>query len=45
MQHYEKDKNVVLAALDQYKANIIRMEHLYNIVDGNSYDKLKSIPN
>lgn len=45
VQHYEKDKNVVLAALDQYKANIIRMEHLYNLVDGNSYDKLKSIPN
>ena len=45
VQHYEKDKNVVLAALDQYKANIIRMEHLYNIVDDNSYDKLKSIPN
>ena len=45
MQHYEKDKNVVLAALDQYKANIVRMEHLYTLVDKGSYDKLKSIPN
>lgn len=45
VQHYEKDKNVVLAALDQYKANIIRMEHLYTMVDKQSYDKLKSIPN
>ena len=45
VQHYEKDKNVVLAALDQYKANIIRMEHLYTLVDKNSYGKLKSIPN
>ena len=45
VQHYEKDKNVVLAALDQYKANILRMEHLYTVVDGNSYDKLLSIPN
>ena len=45
VQHYEKDKNVVLAALDQYKANIIRMEHLYTLVDQNSYNKLKSIPN
>ena len=45
IQHYEKDKNVVLAALDQYKANIIRMEHLYTMVDKQSYDKLKSIPN
>ena len=33
VQHYEKDKNVVLAALDQYKANILRMEHLYTLVD------------
>ena len=45
MQHYEKDKNVVLAALDQYKANIIRMEHLYTLVDSNSYNMLKGIPN
>ena len=45
VQRYEKDKNVVLAALDQYKANIIRMEHLYTLVDKQSYDKLKSIPN
>jgi hypothetical protein len=45
VQHYEKDKNVVLAALDQYKANILRMEHLYTLVDKNSYDKLKMIPN
>ena len=45
VQHYEKDKNVVLAALDQYRANIIRMEHLYNLVDNNSCDKLISIPN
>ena len=45
VSHYEKDKNVVLAALDQYKANILRMEHLYTVVDNNSYDKLLSIPN
>ena len=45
VQHYEKDKNVVLAALDQYKANILRMEHLYTVVDGNSYDKLLQVPN
>lgn len=45
VQHYEKDKNVVLAALDQYKANILRMEHLYTVVDNNSYGKLLSIPN
>ena len=45
VQHYEKDKNVVLAALDQYKANILRMEHLYTVVDNNSYSKLLSIPN
>lgn len=45
VQHYEKDKNVVLAALDQYKANIIRMEHLYTVVDDNAYTKLISIPN
>ena len=45
VQHYEKDKNVVLAAMDQYKANILRMEHLYDIVDANSYSKLGSIPN
>jgi hypothetical protein len=45
VQHYEKDKNVVLAALDQYKANILRMQHLYTVVDNNSYGKLLSIPN
>jgi len=45
VQHYEKDKNVVLAALDQYKANIIRMEHLYTVVDNNSYEGLLNIPN
>lgn len=45
VQHYEKDKNVVLAALDQYKANILRMQHLYTIVDNNSYGKLLTIPN
>ena len=45
VQHYEKDKNVVLAALDQYKANILRMEHLYTVVDNNSYSNLLKIPN
>ena len=45
VQHYEKDKNVVLAALDQYKANILRMQHLYTIADNNSYSKLLTIPN
>ena len=45
VQHYEKDKNVVLAALDQFKANTLRMEHLYTVVDNNSYSKLLSIPN
>ena len=45
VQHYEKDKNVVLASLDQYRANIIRMQHLYTVVDNNSYGKLISIPN
>ena len=45
VQHYEKDKNVVLAAFDQYKANILRMEHLYTVVDNNSCEKLLSIPN
>ena len=45
VQRYEKDKNVVLALLDQYKANILRMEHLYTVVDNNSYDKLNTIPN
>ena len=45
VQHYEKDKNVVLALLDQYKANILRMQHLYTVVDNNSYSKLLSIPN
>lgn len=45
VQRYEKDKNVVLAAFDQYKANILRMEHLYNVVDNNSYNKLNTIPN
>ena len=45
VQRYEKDKNVVLAAFDQYKANILRMQHLYTLVDNNSYDNLLSIPN
>ena len=36
---------MVLAALDQYKANIIKMEHLYTLVDKNSYAMLKTIPN
>ena len=35
----------MLAALDQYKANILRMEHLYTLVDQGSYSKLNSIPN
>ena len=45
VQHYEKDKNIVLAALDQFRANTLRMEHLYTVVDNNSYSKLLSIPN
>lgn len=45
VQHFEKDKNIVLALQDQYKANTIKMEHLYNVVDGNNYSKLKCIPN
>ena len=45
VQHYEKDKNTVLALLDQFRTNISRMEHLYTVVDNNSYSKLLSIPN
>mgnify|MGYP003291735050 CR=1 FL=1 len=45
VQHYEKDKNTVLALFDQYKANILRMEHLYTVVDDKSQSKLISIPN
>lgn len=45
IQQYEKDKNTVLAIFDQYKTNILKMEHLYTVVDGNSTDKLKQIPN
>lgn len=45
VQHFEKDKNTVLALQDQYKANILRMEHLYTVADNNSYTKLLSIPN
>ena len=44
VQKYEKDKNTVLALFDQYKANIIRMEHLYSVAENNSCDKLISIP-
>ena len=36
---------MVLALYEQFKANIIRMQHLYNMVDDNSYGKLASIPN
>lgn len=45
VQKFEKDKNVVLALYDQFKANIIRMQHLCNLVDNNSNDKMCSIPN
>ena len=45
IQHFEKDKNVVLALQDQYKANTLRMEHINNVVDNNSQTKLLSIPN
>ena len=45
VQKFEKDKNVVLALYDQFKANIIRMQHLCNLVDNNSSDKMCSIPN
>ena len=45
IQSYEKDKNVVLAVLDQYKANILRMEHLYTVAENNSYSTLLGIPN
>ena len=45
VQTYTKDKNVVLALLDQYRANTTRMEHLNTIVDNNSYEKLLTIPN
>ena len=36
---------MVLALYEQFKANIIRMQHLYNMVDDKSYEKLTSIPN
>ena len=45
IQQYEKAKNIVLAAQDQFKANITRMQHLYTMVDSNSASMLKSIPN
>ena len=45
VQSYEKDKNIILATMDQFKANILRMEHLYTVVDNNSYGKLLTIPN
>ena len=45
VQKFEKDKNVVMALYDQFKANIIRMEHLYNVVDNKSYSKLLGISN
>lgn len=45
IQHFEKDKNVILALQDQYKANILRMEHINNVIDNNSQTKLLSIPN
>ena len=45
VQKFEKDKNVVLALMDQYKANAIRMEHLYNEIDDKSQEKLCSIDN
>ena len=44
VQRYEKDKNTVLALFDQYKANILRMEHLYTVVDDKSCEKLSTIP-
>ena len=43
--NFEKDKNVILALLDQYKANILKMEHLYMKVDDQSYNQLLKIPN
>lgn len=45
VQHYEKDKNTVLALLDQFRTNTLKMEHLYTVADDNSYAKLISIPN
>ena len=36
---------MVLAALDQYKANILKMQHLYTLVDRNSIKRLKCIHN
>ena len=36
IQQFEKDKNVIMGAFEQYKANISKMEHLYNVVDNNS---------
>ena len=45
IEHYEKDKNVILSLLDQYKANTLRMGHLYTTVDNNSQTWLNIIPN
>ena len=45
VQKFEKDKNVVMALYDQFKANIIRMEHMQNVVDNQSAQKMCSIPN
>ena len=45
VQRCEKDKNVVLALYEQFKANITRMQHLYTVVDNNSQEKMCSIPN
>lgn len=45
VQSYEKDKNVILSALDQFKANTIRMQHLYTCVDSNSKSNLLGIQN
>lgn len=43
--NFEKDKNVVLALLDQYKANVLKMEHLYMKVDDQSMTCLGQIQN
>ena len=44
IQQYEKAKNIVLAAFDQFKANIVRMQHLQTMVDSGSKGVLKGIP-
>ena len=36
---------MVLALYEQFKANIIRMQHLYNMVDNKSASKMLGIPN